>query len=137
MSPDVNDPGKRNISYDELKNSYYDQAKALADGGVDLFLIETIFDTLNAKVVIHAVKKLNEDLGTDYPTMLSVTITDNSGRTLSGQTLKAFWNSVRHANPLSIGINLCVWRERNAPLHQRIICNCGLFCLMLSERGLT
>ena len=105
MSPDVNDPGKRNVNYDQLKESYYAQAKALAEGGVDLFLIETIFDTLNAKAAIHAVKDLNENLSSDYPIMLSVTITDNSGRTLSGQTLKAFWNSVRHAKPLSVGIN--------------------------------
>ena len=130
MSPDVNDPGKRNITYEDLKNSYYAQAKALASGGVDLFLIETIFDTLNSKAAIHAVTQLNADLGTDYPIMLSVTITDNSGRTLSGQTLKAFWNSVRHAKPLSVGINCAFGAKEMRPYIQELstIADCYVSC---------
>ena len=130
MSPDVNDPGKRNVSYDQLKNAYYAQAKALAEGGVDLFLIETIFDTLNSKAAIHAVMELNQSLQTDYPIMLSVTITDNSGRTLSGQTLKAFWNSVRHANPISIGINCAFGAKQMRPYIQELstIADCYVSC---------
>jgi len=130
MSPDVNDPGKRNVNYDELRLAYYHQAKALAEGGVDLFLIETIFDTLNAKAAIHAVKDLNDDLGTDYPTMLSVTITDNSGRTLSGQTVKAFWNSVQHAKPLSIGINCAFGAKEMRPYIKELasIADCFVSC---------
>ena len=130
MSPDVNDPGKRNIDYDQLKMSYYDQAKSLAAGGVDLFLIETIFDTLNCKAAIHAVKTLNEDLKTDYPIMLSVTITDNSGRTLSGQTLKAFWNSVRHAHPISVGINCAFGAKQMRPYIKELstIADCFVSC---------
>jgi len=130
MSPDVNDPGKRNVSYDDLKETYYSQAKALVEGGVDLFLIETIFDTLNAKAAIHAVKQLNEELNQDFPIMLSVTITDNSGRTLSGQTLKAFWNSVRHANPLSIGINCAFGAKQMRPYIKELstIADCFVSC---------
>ena len=130
MSPDVNDPGKRNVNYDQLKEAYYAQAKALAEGGVDLFLIETIFDTLNAKAAIHAVKDLNENLGSDYPIMLSVTITDNSGRTLSGQTLKAFWNSVRHAKPLSVGINCAFGAKEMRPYIKELstIADCYVSC---------
>ena len=130
MSPDVNDPGKRIINYDQLKEAYYAQAKALAEGGVDLFLIETIFDTLNAKAAIHAVKDLNENLDSDYPIMLSVTITDNSGRTLSGQTLKAFWNSVRHAKPLSVGINCAFGAKEMRPYIKELstISDCYVSC---------
>ena len=130
MSPDVNDPGKRNINYDQLKDAYYSQAKSLVEGGVDLFLIETIFDTLNAKAAIHAVKKLNDDLNTDFPIMLSVTITDNSGRTLSGQTLKAFWNSVKHAHPLSIGINCAFGAKQMRPYIKELstIADCFVSC---------
>jgi 5-methyltetrahydrofolate--homocysteine methyltransferase len=130
MSPDVNDPGKRNITYDQLKDSYYAQAKSLVEGGVDLFLIETIFDTLNAKAAIHAVKKLNNDLQLDLPIMLSVTITDNSGRTLSGQTLQAFWNSVRHATPISVGINCAFGAKEMRPYIKELstIADCFVSC---------
>lgn len=105
ISPDVNDPGFRNISFDELAEDYYASAKGLMEGGADLLLIETVFDTLNAKVAVYAVQKLFEDLGRTLPIMISGTITDASGRTLSGQTATAFWNSLAHAKPISFGLN--------------------------------
>ncbi|MGH8447295.1 MAG: methionine synthase [Solimonas sp.] len=105
ISPDVNDPGKRNVSYAELVEAYVEQTRGLIDGGVDLLLIETIFDTLNAKAAIFACETLFEELGLRLPVIISGTITDASGRTLSGQVAEAFWNSVRHAQPLAIGLN--------------------------------
>ncbi|MEN9491225.1 MAG: Methionine synthase [Pseudomonadota bacterium] len=105
ISPDVNDPGYRNISFDALVDDYYDSAKALMEGGADLLLIETVFDTANAKAAIFAVLKLFDDLGRKLPIMISGTITDASGRTLSGQTATAFWNSLKHAKPISFGLN--------------------------------
>ncbi len=105
MSPDVSDPGFRNVTFDELDASYYEACVALIEGGVDIILIETVFDTLNAKAAIFAVLRAFDDLNVELPISISGTITDASGRTLSGQTLEAFWNSVRHANPVSIGLN--------------------------------
>ncbi|MFM1827335.1 MAG: methionine synthase, partial [Pseudomonadota bacterium] len=105
ISPDVNDPGARNISFDALVLSYREQADALIDSGVDLLLIETIFDTLNAKAAIFALEETFEARGMRWPVMISGTVTDASGRILSGQTVEAFWNSVRHAKPLTIGLN--------------------------------
>ena len=105
ISPDVNDPGARNVDFDTLKTAYYEQAKGLLDGGVDLFLVETIFDTLNAKAAIFALDELMEDTGERLPVIISGTVTDASGRILSGQTVTAFWHSVRHAKPLAIGLN--------------------------------
>ena len=105
ISPDVNDPGFRNVSYEELVSAYLEQANALVDGGSDILLIETIFDTLNAKAAIFACERLFEQRGRRWPVMISGTITDASGRTLSGQVTEAFWASVRHARPLSIGLN--------------------------------
>ncbi len=105
ISPDVNDPGARNVSYDELVGAYLEQARGLVDGGADLLLIETIFDTLNAKAAIFALETLFEDRGRRWPVMLSGTITDASGRTLSGQVTEAFWHSVRHVRPLTVGLN--------------------------------
>ncbi|WP_028081210.1 methionine synthase [Solimonas soli] len=105
ISPDVNDPGKRNVSYDELVDAYLEQVRGLALGGVDLLLIETIFDTLNAKAAIFACEKFFDESGTRLPVIISGTITDASGRTLSGQVVEAFWNSLRHARPLAIGLN--------------------------------
>jgi len=105
ISPDVNDPGARNIDFDTLQQAYYEQAKALLEGGADVFLIETIFDTLNAKAAIFAVDQLFEDTGERLPIIISGTVTDASGRILSGQTVSAFWHSVRHAHPLAIGLN--------------------------------
>ena len=105
LSPDVNNPGSRNVTFDELKEAYRDAAKGLVDGGADLLLVETIFDTLNAKAAIFGIKELLDEEGLEVPIMISGTITDASGRTLSGQTTEAFWNSVRHAEPISIGLN--------------------------------
>src|SRR5215212_8350381 len=105
LSPDVNNPGFRNVTFDELKDAYRKAAKGLVDGGADLLLVETIFDTLNAKAAIFGIKELLEEEGIEVPIMISGTITDASGRTLSGQTTEAFWNSVRHAEPISVGLN--------------------------------
>ena len=105
ISPDVNDPGARNVTWDQLVEAYTEAARGLVEGGVDILLIETIFDTLNGKAAIFAVESLFEELGFRLPVIVSGTITDQSGRTLSGQTVGAFWNSVRHARPLAVGLN--------------------------------
>ena len=106
LSPDVNNPGYRAVSFDEVVAAYYEQVGGLVDGGVDVLLVETIFDTLNAKAAIYAIKKYFRDKGIpELPVMISGTITDASGRTLSGQTLEAFYTSVMHANPISVGLN--------------------------------
>ena len=105
LSPDVNDPGFRNVHFDELVEAYTESIRGLVDGGADLILIETVFDTLNAKAAVFAVEQFSEDHGLALPIMISGTITDASGRTLSGQTVEAFWNSLKHAQPLSFGFN--------------------------------
>ncbi|MEK9719672.1 MAG: homocysteine S-methyltransferase family protein, partial [Quisquiliibacterium sp.] len=109
ISPDVNDPGARNVTFDELRLAYHEQAVALIEGGVDLLLVETVFDTLNAKAAIFAIEQLQHEREAAglarLPVMISGTVTDASGRILSGQTVEAFWNSVRHACPLTIGLN--------------------------------
>lgn len=105
ISPDVNDAGARNTSFDELRAAYREQAEGLLEGGCDVFLVETIFDTLNAKAAIFALDELMEDTGERLPVILSGTVTDASGRILSGQTVAAFWHSVRHARPLAVGLN--------------------------------
>ena len=105
LSPDVNDPGYREIDWDTLVDVYHEQAQALVEGGADFILIETAFDTLNAKAGIMAVKRLSADLKREVPIMLSMTLTDLSGRNLSGHTVEAFWHAVRHAKPVTIGLN--------------------------------
>jgi 5-methyltetrahydrofolate--homocysteine methyltransferase len=105
ISPDVNDPGARNVRFDELVSSYLEAIESLAEGGADLFLVETIFDTLNGKAALFALESFFDRVGQRYPVIVSGTITDASGRTLSGQTTEAFWNSVRHVQPLAVGIN--------------------------------
>ena len=105
ISPDVNDPGARNTSFEQLRAAYREQAEALMAGGCDLFIVETIFDTLNAKAAIFALDELMEDTGERLPVIISGTVTDASGRILSGQTVSAFWHSVRHARPLAVGLN--------------------------------
>jgi 5-methyltetrahydrofolate--homocysteine methyltransferase len=105
ISPDVNDPGARNVSFDQLRDAYREQAEGLLEGGCDLFLVETIFDTLNAKAAIFALDELMEQSGERLPVIVSGTVTDASGRILSGQTVQAFWHSVRHARPLAVGLN--------------------------------
>jgi 5-methyltetrahydrofolate--homocysteine methyltransferase len=116
LSPDVNNPGYRAVSFDEVVAAYYDQVRGLVDGGADILLIETIFDTLNAKGAIFAIKKYFRDTGKEtLPTMISGTITDASGRTLSGQTLEAFYTSVQHARPLSVGLNCALGAREMRP----------------------
>ncbi|HEY9191353.1 MAG TPA: methionine synthase [Methyloversatilis sp.] len=105
LSPDVNDPGYRNVSFDQLVDDYVAAARGLTEGGADLLLVETIFDTLNAKAALFALEKFFDQAGRRWPIMISGTITDASGRTLSGQTAEAFWNSLRHSNPISFGFN--------------------------------
>jgi 5-methyltetrahydrofolate--homocysteine methyltransferase len=116
LSPDVNNPGFRSVSFDEVSDAYYEQVSGLVDGGVDLLLIETIFDTLNAKAAIYAIKKYFRDTKKEpLPIMISGTITDASGRTLSGQTLEAFYTSVAHAKPLSVGLNCALGAAEMRP----------------------
>jgi 5-methyltetrahydrofolate--homocysteine methyltransferase len=105
ISPDVNDPGARNVSFEELRAAYREQAEGLIEGGADLLLVETIFDTLNAKAAIFAIEEAFEATGERLPLILSGTVTDASGRVLSGQTVSAFWHSVRHAEPMAVGLN--------------------------------
>jgi len=115
ISPDVSDPGKRNVRFDELVLAYREAALALADGGADLIMVETVFDSLNARAALYALAALFEDEGFRLPLMVSGTITDASGRTLSGQTVEAFWNTVRHARPLVVGFNCALGAEQLRP----------------------
>ena len=115
LSPDVNDPGYRAITFDELRKAYKQQAEALLDGGVDILLVETIFDTLNAKAALFAIDEIQEERGISIPTMVSGTITDASGRTLSGQTAEAFLISVSHLDLLSIGFNCALGAKQLVP----------------------
>jgi 5-methyltetrahydrofolate--homocysteine methyltransferase len=130
MSPDVNNPAFRAVTFDELVENYKEQARALAEGGADLFLPETTFDTLNLKACLFALEEVNKELATPLPIMISVTITDNSGRTLSGQTIEAFWNSIRHANPLSVGINCALGAQEMRPYIEELskLANCAISC---------
>ena len=115
ISPDVNDPGARNVSYDQLVAAYLEAANGLVDGGADLLIVETIFDTLNAKAAVFAIETLFEQRGRRWPLILSGTITDASGRTLSGQVTEAFWNSVRHAQPIAVGLNCALGAPEMRP----------------------
>ncbi|MGI4749222.1 MAG: methionine synthase [Janthinobacterium lividum] len=115
LSPDVNDPGYRAVSFDDLEAAYYDQVRGLVDGGSDVLLVETIFDTLNAKAALFAINRYASFTGKKLPVMISGTITDASGRTLSGQTVEAFWNSINHANLLSVGLNCALGAKDMRP----------------------
>lgn len=115
MSIDVNDPGARACTFDEVRTSYLEAARGLIDGGADMLAVETIFDTLNSKAAIVAILELRDELGVEIPVMISGTITDQSGRTLSGQTVEAFWNSVRHVRPLCAGLNCSLGAELMRP----------------------
>jgi len=115
LSPDVNRPDFRNITFDELKDAYKEQARGLIEGGADILLVETVFDTLNAKAAVFGLYELFDELAEEWPLMISGTITDLSGRTLSGQTTEAFWNSLRHAKPLSIGLNCAFGADQMRP----------------------
>lgn len=120
LSPEVEDPGYREITFDYLADVYKEQAAGLVAGGADFILIETIFDTLNAKAAIFAVKKLEAELGHEVPIMLSMTLTDLSGRNLSGHTVEAFWHSVRHAKPVAIGLNCSFGAQQLRPHVQHL-----------------
>lgn len=120
LSPDVEDPGFREVTFDEMKAVYREQAKALMDGGCDMILIETVFDTLNAKAAIMAVRELAAEQNRDIPLMLSMTLTDLSGRNLSGHTVEAFWNAVRHAKPVTVGLN-CSFGAKQLRPHVRTL----------------
>ncbi|CAN7175017.1 MULTISPECIES: homocysteine S-methyltransferase family protein [unclassified Variovorax] len=120
ISPDVNDPGARNVSFEELRASYYEQVEALVEGGADVLLVETIFDTLNAKAALFAIDEYFETSGERLPLVISGTVTDASGRILSGQTVTAFWHSVRHARPLAIGLNCALGAALMRPYIQEL-----------------
>ena len=120
ISPDVNDPGARNVTFEQLRAAYFEQTVALIEGGSDVILVETIFDTLNAKAALFAVEEAFDATGEILPIMISGTVTDASGRILSGQTVTAFWHSVRHANPLSIGLNCALGATLMRPYIQEL-----------------
>ena len=120
ISPDVNDPGARNVTFEELRAAYHEQVEALVEGGVDVLLVETIFDTLNAKAALFAIDEFFEASGQRLPVLISGTVTDASGRILSGQTVTAFWHSVRHARPLAIGLNCALGATLMRPYIQEL-----------------
>ena len=140
ISPDVNDPGARNVSFDQLVDSYGEQVRGLLDGGADLLLIETIFDTLNAKAAIFAVEEEFERRGRSglqrLPVMISGTVTDASGRILSGQTVEAFWNSVRHARPLTIGLNCALGAALMRPYIEELATKADTYVCVYPNAGL-
>ena len=140
ISPDVNDPGARNISFDELRTAYLEQARGLVDGGVDLFLVETIFDTLNAKACLFALDELHAERAAQglppLAIMISGTVTDASGRILSGQTVEAFWNSVRHARPLTIGLNCALGAALMRPYIEELSRKADTFICVYPNAGL-
>lgn len=120
ISPDVNDPGARNTSFEELRQAYYEQTEALVKGGSDVILVETIFDTLNAKAALFAIDEYFDNSGERLPLIISGTVTDASGRILSGQTVTAFWHSVRHAQPLAVGLNCALGATLMRPYIQEL-----------------
>ena len=120
ISPDVNDPAARNVTFEQLRAAYYEQAQALVEGGADVLLVETIFDTLNAKAALFAIDEYFEASGECLPIIISGTVTDASGRILSGQTVTAFWNSVRHARPLAVGLNCALGAALMRPYIQEL-----------------
>ena len=130
ISPDVSDPAVRGVTFDELVEAYYEQLRGLAAGGIDIILAETTFDTLNLKAAIYGIYRFLDEHPVRLPLMLSVTITDASGRTLSGQTIEAFWNSVRHAKPVSVGINCALGAAEMRPYIEELsrIADCFVSC---------
>ncbi len=136
ISPDVNDPGARNVTFDELVTSYGEQARGLLDGGVDLLIVETIFDTLNAKAALFAIDAEFERRGARVPLMISGTVTDASGRILSGQTVEAFWNSVRHAKPLTVGLNCALGAALMRPYIEELATLADTFISVYPNAGL-
>jgi 5-methyltetrahydrofolate--homocysteine methyltransferase len=136
LSPDVNDPGYREIDFDTLKDVYREQIDALVEGGVDFILIETVFDTLNAKAGIMAALEAGIALGRDLPIMLSMTLTDLSGRNLSGHTVEAFWHAVRHAKPVTIGLNCSFGAEQLRPHVKTLAALCDTLIMVYPNAGL-
>jgi 5-methyltetrahydrofolate--homocysteine methyltransferase len=136
ISPDVNDPGARNVNFEELRATYHEQTDALIEGGVDLILLETIFDTLNAKAALFAIDEVFEARGRRLPIMISGTVTDASGRLLSGQTVEAFWNSVRHARPLTIGLNCALGAALMRPYVAELAAKTDTFVCVYPNAGL-
>ena len=136
ISPDVNDPAARNVTFDELLAAYAEQLRGLLDGGIDIVLIETIFDTLNAKAAIFAVETVFEERGVRLPVMVSGTVTDASGRILSGQTVEAFWNSVRHARPVTIGLNCALGAALMRPYVAELSKICDTYVCVYPNAGL-
>ncbi len=140
ISPDVNDPGARNVGFEDLREAYLEQARGLAEGGVDLFLVETVFDTLNAKAALFAIDELNEARARDglemLPVIVSGTVTDASGRILSGQTVEAFWNSIRHARPLAVGLNCALGAALMRPYIEELALKADTFISVYPNAGL-
>jgi 5-methyltetrahydrofolate--homocysteine methyltransferase len=136
LSPDVNRPEYRTVTFDQVKDAYKAQVKALMDGNVDFLLIETIFDTLNAKAAIYACLEVFDETGKELPISISGTITDASGRTLSGQTIEAFYTSVRHSNPLSVGINCALGASAMRPYLETLSDNADCFVSCYPNAGL-
>ena len=136
ISPDVNNPGFRNVSFDELRIAYLEQAKALIEGGADVLLIETVFDTLNAKAAGVAVLEAFDETGVELPLLISGTITDRSGRTLSGQTPEAFWYSMRHLKPFAVGLNCALGAEAMRPYIAEIAAVADTYVLAYPNAGL-
>ncbi|MEY4370154.1 MAG: methionine synthase cobalamin-binding protein, partial [Pseudomonadota bacterium] len=136
ISPDVNDPGARNVSFDQLVAAYYEQVTALVEGGSDVLLVETVFDTLNCKAALFAIDLYIEQTGKRLPIMISGTVTDASGRILSGQTVTAFWNSVRHAKPLTIGLNCALGATLMRPYAEELSKNAETFVCIYPNAGL-
>jgi len=136
ISPDVNDPAARNVTFEQLRDAYTEQLSGLLDGGIDIVLIETIFDTLNAKAAIFAVETVFEERGVRLPVMISGTVTDASGRILSGQTVEAFWNSVRHARPVTIGLNCALGAALMRPYVAELSKICDTYICVYPNAGL-
>ncbi len=136
ISPDVNDPAARGVTFEELRAAYHEQTRGLLDGGVDVLLVETIFDTLNAKAALFAIDELFEERGVRLPIMISGTVTDASGRILSGQTVEAFWNSVRHARPLTVGLNCALGAALMRPYIEELAGKADTFVCVYPNAGL-
>ncbi len=136
LSPEVNDPGYREIEFDFLKDVYREQIDALVEGGVDFILIETVFDTLNAKAAVMAAMEAANDLGRDLPIMMSMTLTDLSGRNLSGHTVEAFWHAIRHARPVTIGLNCSFGAEQLRPHVKTLSAICDTLIMVYPNAGL-
>ena len=136
LSPDVNDPGFRAVTFDQIKESYLEQARGLIDGGVDILLVETVFDTLNCKAALYAINEYFDKTGSKLPVMVSGTITDLSGRTLSGQTVEAFWNSVSHAGLLSIGLNCSLGAKEMRPYVEELSEKANVYISVYPNAGL-